>query len=137
MSDPYKGGIGSRREARERALSLLYEAESRSLSGPALLAILPVSPEPFSVDLVEGVDQNLEQIDELIGRLAEDWSVDRMPAIDRAILRLATYELAHRPDVPTAAVVSEAVELATQYSTEESSKFVNGLLAAVATEVRS
>ncbi len=132
----YQGGVGSRREARERALSLLYEAESKGLSAGEVVAQLPAPPEPFSVELVEGVDAYLGEIDELIGRLAEDWSVQRMPAIDRAILRLATFELAHRPEIPTAAIVSEAVELATQYSTDDSSKFVNGLLAAVATELR-
>ncbi len=132
----YQGGIGSRREARERALSLLYEAESKGVSAGDIVAALPVLPEPFAVELVVGVDDHVGDIDELIGRLAEDWSVDRMPAIDRAILRLATYELAHRPEIPTAAIVSEAVELATQYSTDDSSKFVNGLLAAIATEIR-
>ena len=72
----------------------------------------------------------------MISAHARNWDVDRMPALDRAILRLATYELIHRPDVPTAVVISEAVELAKSYSTDDSSRYVNGVLSAVAGAVR-
>ena len=67
---------------------------------------------------------------------AHNWDLDRMPALDRALLRLGAFELVHRPDVPTGAVINEAVELASQYSTDDSGRFVNGVLAAIAREVR-
>ena len=128
--------VGSRREGRERALSLLYEAEVKDLAPSTLLADLPVEPEAFVVDLVRGVGTHQERIDALIARFAVDWTLDRMPAIDRNLLRLAVYELLERPDVPLGAVISEAVELAKGYSTDESGRFVNGVLASVAAEVR-
>ncbi|MGH9281746.1 MAG: transcription antitermination factor NusB [Acidimicrobiales bacterium] len=128
--------VGSRRESRERALSLLYEAEVKDLAPADLLAELPLRAEPFVADLVRGVGTHRERIDELIGRFAIDWTLERMPAIDRNLLRLAVYELLERPDVPLGAVISEAVELAKRYSTDESGRFVNGVLAAVANEVR-
>ncbi len=128
--------VGSRREGRERALSLLYEAEAKDVAPSALLEELPLRPEPFVADLVSGVGSQRRRIDELISRFSIDWTLDRMPAIDRNLLRLAVYELLERPDVPLGAVISEAVELAKRYSTEESSRFVNGVLSGVAAEVR-
>jgi len=132
----YRGGIGSRREARERAFTLLYEAETKGIAPSAVVADLPVEPEAFTLELVEGVEVNAPALDLTIERYAHDWTLDRMPALDRAILRLGVYELSHRPDVPTGAVISEAVELAKRFSTDESSRFVNGVLAAVAADVR-
>jgi N utilization substance protein B len=128
--------VSTRREARERALSLLYEAEAKELPVGDVLADLPVPADDFTVDLVSGVERQQAPIDDLIVRFSIDWSIDRMPAVDRNVLRLAIYELLDRPDIPTAAVLSEAVELAKQYSTEDSGRFVNGVLASVATEVR-
>ena len=128
---------GTRREARERAVSLLYEAELKAQRPDEVLADLPVPPEEFVVDLVSGVGKHLARIDELIGAHAIDWTLDRMAAVDRNICRLAVYELLERPDIPASAVLSEAVELATRYSTDESSRFVNGLLASVAKDVRA
>ena len=124
-------GVGSRREGRERALSLLYEAEAKNLTPTELLAELPLVPSPFVADLVEGVNRDHEVIDDLIDRYAIDWSVERMPVVDRNVLRVAVYELLRHPDVPLAAVISEAVELAKSLSTDESPRFVNGLLARV------
>lgn len=126
----------ARREARERALSLLYEAEAKDVPPQAVLASLPVPPDEFTSDLVGGVGERIDEIDRLISAHAIGWALDRMPAIDRAVLRMATYELLARPDVPTAVVLSEAVELAGSYSTDESGRFVNGVLSAVATQVR-
>jgi N utilization substance protein B len=126
----------ARREARERALSLLYEAETKDVSPAELLAELPVTPDAFTTALVAGVGERGTEIDPLISRHAIGWALDRMPAVDRAILRLASYELLDRPDVPTAVILSEAVELAGSYSTDESGRFVNGVLSAVAAEVR-
>jgi N utilization substance protein B len=127
---------GTRREARERALSLLYEAEAKGIGAEAVLAELPVAPPPFVAELVLGVEGNGDKIDELISRYAIDWTLQRMPVVDRTLLRIATFELLARPDVPTGAVISEAVELAKQYSTEESGRFVNGVLASIAAETR-
>ena len=129
-------GVGSRREARERALELLYQAEIRDLTPGALLEQLPIDPEPFVIGLVRGVEAHAGKIDELVERFARDWAIDRMPAVDRNVLRMAAFELMERPDVPTGAVISEAVELAKRYSTEESGRFVNGVLASIAAEVR-
>jgi transcription antitermination protein NusB len=128
--------LSTGREARERALSLLYEAESKRVDPSAVLAELPVPPDPFVIDLVRGVEARVTEIDHLVAAHAIGWSVDRMPVVDRALLRMATFELLARPDVPTGVVISEAVELATQYSTEESGRFVNGMLATIATIVR-
>ncbi|HUR17413.1 MAG TPA: transcription antitermination factor NusB [Acidimicrobiales bacterium] len=127
---------GTRREARERALSLLYEAEAKNVSGAAVLADLPLEAEPFVAELVRGVGEHLVRIDELIDKFAIDWDIERMPAIDRNVLRLAIFELLERADVPVGAVISEAVELAKRYSTDDSGRFVNGVLASVAAEVR-
>lgn len=135
-SGPYRGGLGSRREARERAVALLYEAEAKSQPPDELLADLPLPPEVFTIELVDGVGANLDAIDDVIRSYARDWKLERMPAIDRAVLRIATFELIHRPDVPVGAVISEAVEMAKQYSTDESGRFVNGMLSAIAGAVR-
>ncbi len=127
---------GSRRQARERALSLLYEAETRAVTPAQVLAGLPVEPLRFAAEVVEGVGAHQAELDGWITRFARDWTIDRMPALDRALLRMGIFELLHRPDVPTGAVISEAVELAQLYSTEESSRFVNGMLARIAEQAR-
>lgn len=126
----------ARREARERALSLLYEAEVKDADPASVLSALPVPPDEFTADLVAGVGSRLQQIDRLIADHSIGWALERMPAVDRGVLRMATYELVARPDVPTPVVLSEAVELASGYSTEESGRFVNGVLSAIAKAVR-
>ncbi len=128
--------MGERRQARERALALLYEAEMRSQSAGAVVDALPVPAAEYAVRLVEGVVGRRDEIDKLIESHAVGWGLDRMPAIDRNLLRLATYELIAEPAIPVAVVIDEAVELAKSYSTEESSRYVNGVLSAVASEVR-
>ncbi len=128
--------LGTRREARERALSLLYEAEAKGISPDAVLADLPVVPDPYVTQVVLGVHRQVGEIDKLIARFAIDWTIDRMPVIDRTLLRMATFELLEREDVPTGVVISEAVALAKEYSTEESGRFVNGVLASIAAETR-
>jgi N utilization substance protein B len=133
---PYRGGIGSRREARERALTLLYEAEAKDEAPSVVLAGLPLEPDTFTAELVTGVEQHRADIDATISRFARGWTIERMAALDRALLRLGIFELTYRPDIPTGATISEAVELAKRFSTEESGRFVNGVLAAVAAEVR-
>jgi N utilization substance protein B len=133
MSGPAHSG---RRAARERALSLLYEADAKDQAVDEVLDALPAAPDAFAAELVSGVDERRPQLDELITRFARDWRLERMPVLDRTVLRMATYELLHRPDVPTAAVISEAVELAKRFSTDNSGRFVNGVLSAIAAEVR-
>lgn len=126
----------SRREARERIISLLYEAEAKNLDLPTVTAEQPVALDGYVVEALAGIAERAGSIDGLIARYARDWTLGRMPAVDRCVLRLAVYELLVRTDVPVGAVISEAVELAKQYSTEDSGRFVNGLLASVAAEVR-
>ena len=126
-----------RRQARERALGLLYEAETKSQSPSALVAEQVVAPDPFAVDVVNGVEASQAEIDALITRFAKNWPLARMPALDRTLLRMGVYELTHRPDVPTGVVLSEIVDLASEYSTDDSGPFVNGVLAAIAAEVRT
>lgn len=125
-----------RRAARERALGLLYEAEAKGLSGADLLAELPVAADDFATALVLGVDEHRVRIDDLLETFAEGWTLRRMPALDRAALRMGTAELLVRDDVPTGVVLSETVDLATRFSTDGSGRFVNGLLARIAREVR-
>jgi N utilization substance protein B len=122
--------------ARERALELLYEADAKTQTVDDVLAALPVAPDDYAVDIVTGVREHAERINEVITRLAPEWPMERMPTVDRAVLRLGVYELAERPDVPTAVILDEAVALAKRYSTEESGKFVNGVLASAARELR-
>src|SRR6476646_854560 len=87
-------------------------------------------------ELVEGVEANGPELDQLIAAHARNWSLERMPAIDRNLLRLALYELKDRPDVPVAVVIDEAVELAKRFSTDDSGRFVNGMLSAIAPKLR-
>ena len=101
-----------------------------------LLTELPVPPQPYATELATGVEEHQERIDELLSKHAIDWSLERMPVVDRAVLRMATFELGWCRDVPTSVVISEAVELAKAYSTEDSGGFVNGLLATIAHELR-
>jgi N utilization substance protein B len=135
-SQPRQGGIGSRREARERALALMYEAETKSLTPAEVIDALPVPPEPFAAELLLGVGEHADEIDATIRAYAKGWTLERMPALDRALLRIGVYELTYTPDVPTGAVISEAVELAKTFSTDDSGKFVNGMLSAIAEDLR-
>ncbi|MFP5487268.1 MAG: transcription antitermination factor NusB, partial [Acidimicrobiia bacterium] len=125
-----------RRAARERALSLLYEAETKGVSGTAVLDDLPLPADEFAVALVRAVDEHGARIDALLDRFAEGWTLRRMAALDRAALRMGTAELLTRPDVPTGVVLAETVDLASRFGTDGSGRFVNGLLARVAREVR-
>jgi len=126
------GSTGLRRQARERALHLLYEAEAKGETPAGVLAELPVAPDPFAASLVTGVGERAGEIDGLVSGHASGWALGRMPAVDRQLLRLATFELLAEPEVPPAVVIDEAVELAKEYSTEESGRYVNGVLAAIA-----
>jgi N utilization substance protein B len=127
--------VGARSKARKRALDVLYEADLRgsdavSTLSERLLQSDPPVPE-YAVELVEGVLAHRERIDELLATYAVGWTLERMPAVDRNILRIGAFELLWREDIPDAVALDEAVELARGLSTEESPKFVNGLLAAL------
>jgi len=124
------------REARERALGLCYEVEVRGLSADEVLDEQPAQPDAYTITLVRGVDEHRDEIDALLARYSQHWAVDRMPAVDRALLRIGTYELAWEPDLAPGIVINEAVELAQQYSTKDSGRFVNGLLSRVAEHVQ-
>jgi N utilization substance protein B len=126
-----------RSDARERALYLLYEAHSKAIAPSDTIDLQVVEPDELTQDLVRGVDAHRERLDELIAAKAKGWTLTRMPVLDLNVMRLAVYELIDRPHVPTAVVLNEAVELAKRYSTDDSGRFVNGVLAAVAAEVRS
>ena len=128
---------GSRREARERALELLYESYAKGGSAGDILAGLVVPPDPFAEELVRGIEERADEIDALITTHAKGWTLERMPVVDRALLRLATFELLSVAELPVGIVISEAVELAKRYSTDDSGRFVNGVLAAVARSVRA
>jgi transcription antitermination protein NusB len=123
----------ARSKARKRALDILFEAELRGepvldvLAERIAMASPPVSA--YAAELVRGVAAHQPRIDELISKYAEGWTLDRMPAVDRNVLRIGTYELLWAPDVPDAVAISEAVLLSRDLSTEASPTFVNGLLA--------
>ncbi len=126
--------MSARTKARKRALDLLYEAEMRGLEPLALVGERlaegggPALPD-YAVTLVEGVAAHRERIDELLATYAVDWTLDRMPPVDRNLLRIGGWELLYADDVPDAVAISEAVELASTLSTDDSARFVNGLLA--------
>ena len=125
-----------RSDARERALYLLYEAHSKGIAPAATIDIQVLEPDELTQELVRGVDGNLAHLDELIAAKAKGWTLARMPVLDLSVMRLAVFELVERPHVPTAVVLNEAVELAKRYSTDDSGRFVNGVLAAIAADVR-
>jgi putative hydrolase of the HAD superfamily len=126
-----------RRAARERALELLYEVEIKGLDLSTVLDGLPLPPAPLADELVRGVDAHRDEIDEILARrVAPRWSLARLAAVDRAILRLGTYELMEATDRSQAVIINEAVVLARRFGTDDSPRFVNGVLSAVAAEVR-
>jgi N utilization substance protein B len=126
-----------RHQARERALTLLYEAELKGTSPEEVRGALSVAPDEYTVRLVGIVDERATEIDGLIDAAAIGWDLDRMAVVDRNVLRLAVAELLGCPEVPVAVILNEAVELASAYSTDDSGRFVNGILATLATQVRS
>lgn len=126
----------ARRDARERALELLYESEMKSRPLGDVLAELLLTPDDYTVEIVRGVASRTDEHDTMIQKYARGWALDRMPVLDRIILRIGIEELGHRPDVPTAVILDEAVELAKSFSTDDSSRFVNGMLVSVAKELR-
>lgn len=123
----------ARAKARKRALDALYEADIRGTDAVDTVAQRLAQSDPpvpeYAVDLVEGVAAHRRDIDAMIARHADGWTIDRMPPVDRNVLRIGAYELLYRDDVPDAVAISEAVELSARLSTDDSPSFVNGLLA--------
>jgi N utilization substance protein B len=132
----HPAGDDERSDARERALLLLYEADSKGISGAEVLDAQISPADDLTAELVRGVDTHREQLDAAIAAHARGWSLRRMPVIDLTVLRIGAFELLGRPDVPVAVVLNEAVELAKRFSTDDSGRFVNGVLAALVPVLR-
>jgi N utilization substance protein B len=125
-----------RSDARERALYLMYEAESKGITPVEALELQVLAPDELTQSIVRGVAEHRERLDAAIDERATGWTLARMPVIDLNVLRIGAYELAERPDVPTAVVLDEAVSLVKQFSTDDSGRFVNGVLAALVADFR-
>jgi N utilization substance protein B len=129
--------VTTRREARRTAIEVLYQADITGADAEDVLdgwRDAGRSLSPFSAELVTGTTEHLPAIDLLLEEHAEDWTVARMAAVDRTILRLAIEELLYRDDVPDSVAINEAVEAANELSTEDSGRFVNGVLGRIARE---
>jgi N utilization substance protein B len=129
----------ARRKARKRALDVLYEADLRDLPPREVLESYLQrieKPRPdhldYAIGLVEGVAKNLDRIDELIASYAEGWTLARMPVVDRNLARIAVFELLYVPEIDDPVAITEAVELARQMSTDDSPRFLNGILGRIA-----
>ena len=132
--------MSARTKARKRALDILFQADVRGDEPGVILAAEAqrAASEParegswlYAREIVDGVIDHHEEIDELIATHSKDWKIERMPAVDRALLRMGVWELLHNDEVPTAVVIDEAVELAKEFSTDDSGSFVHGVLARV------
>jgi len=132
--------VSARTKARKRALDILFQADVRGDEPGVILAAEAqrAASEPareaswlYAREIVDGVIDHREEIDELIATHSKDWKIERMPAVDRALLRMGVWELLHNDEVPTAVVIDEAVELAKEFSTDDSGSFVHGVLARV------
>jgi len=130
--------VSARSKARKRALDILFEADQRGLNADTLLAQRisnPATQHPlndYTVEIVQGVVSKWVEINELLATYSQGWTIDRMPAVDRAILRIGAWEVVYSELVPDVVAISEAVALATTLSTDDSPTFVNGLLARLA-----
>jgi N utilization substance protein B len=133
--------VSARTKARKRALDALYASDVRGVEALELLKQTEIEVEDrqnqqpifdYAEMLVTGYFENAYQIDSEIQMLADNWSLERMPAVDRAILRMAAWEILHNSEVPNEVAISEAVSLAAELSTDESPKFINGVLARLA-----
>jgi transcription antitermination protein NusB len=123
--------VSARGKARKRALDFLYEAEIKKLSALSLFSergSTELSQEPYVKVLLSGVEEHIQKIDELINTYAQDWDMDRMPAIDRNILRISIFEILWVAEIDLRIACDQAVELAKSLSTDESSKYINGVL---------
>ncbi|MFC8683068.1 transcription antitermination factor NusB [Microbacterium ureisolvens] len=133
--------MSARTKARKRALDILFQADVRGDTPATVLAAEAkrAANEParqaswlYAREIVDGVIDNQDAIDEQITTFAKDWTLARMPAVDRAVLRIGAWEILYNEDVPTAVAIDEAVELVKEFSTDESGPFVHGVLARIA-----
>ena len=124
--------MAARSKARKRALDILFESEARDVAASVVLDERVTAGDPptneYTASLVRGVAENSARIDELLASYAQGWSLERMPAVDRNVLRIGVYENLYVDDVPDAVAVSEALSLVRELSTDESPTFVNGVL---------
>ncbi|MDN5727841.1 MAG: transcription antitermination factor NusB [Propionibacteriales bacterium] len=124
--------MSARTKARRRALDVLFEAEQRDVSPLEAMRLrretTDITVNEYTLTLIEGVIAHGERIDEILSTYAKGWTLDRMPSVDRTILRLGTWELLYNDDVPDAVAVAEAVATAKIFSTDDSPEFINGLL---------
>jgi len=130
--------VGSRRGARRTAIDVLFQADLTRADPASVLGgrvALGEHVDPFARELVEGVVARLGEIDDILASRAEGWAVERMPSVDRTILRVAVFELLARPDVPPSVAISEAVQAANDLSTDDSGRFVNGVLGRLSREL--
>jgi N utilization substance protein B len=131
--------LSARSKARKRAVDLIYAAEMRGDDVADLLELqqqeTPVNP--YTIELIDGVGGNRETIDRVLETVAEGWTLNRMPAVDRNVLRVAVFEILFSTDVPDAVAITEAVKLVGELSTDESPAFVNGVLASVSRDRES
>lgn len=127
--------MSSRTRARRRALEILFEAEQRGMTETELIRLRSNDPDypmkPYAVEIVDGVVTHRDELDDLIAEHSEGWSLDRMPAVDRALLRVAGWEILHNDEVPDPVAIDEAMQLARTFSTDESPKFLGGVLSAI------
>jgi N utilization substance protein B len=132
--------VSARSKARKRALDMLFSSDVRGVSVESILAAeaIRASGEPsraaswlYAREIVDGIIDHGDEIDELIRTHSRDWKLERMPVVDRAVLRIGAWELLYNEEVPAAVAIDEAVELAKEFSTDESGAFVNGVLARI------
>jgi len=133
--------VGARTKARKRAIDVLYGADlrERAIADAVVEEQRRAAQQPareaswrYAREIIEGVDAHRAELDELIARHAHGWTLERMPVLDRAILRVGAWEILHNDEVPDAVAISEAVQLASELSTDDSGGFVNGVLSAIA-----
>jgi transcription antitermination protein NusB len=127
--------VAPRHQQRERALSLLYEAELKGVGPLQVVDSLAVPPDAYVRTLIEHAVETREETDRRIGGASVGWPLERMAVVDRIVLRMAVAELLDPDGPPTAVVIDEAVELAKEYSTDESGRFVNGILSTIAGDI--
>jgi N utilization substance protein B len=130
--------VTSRRDARRTALDILYQADVTDTPSDAVCRDWRDAGRtvtPFATELIVGVTEHQPEIDLLLEEHSEGWTVSRMAALDRSIMRVAVFELMHRPDIPTSVAISEAIEAATELSSDESRRYVNGILGRIAREL--
>lgn len=126
--------MGQRRRSRELALQVLFQIDMGHESPEEALRLFyenfeaPLEPRAFAEDIVRGVSLHRSDIDQMIRSASQHWRVERMPAVDRNVLRIALYEMLYRTDIPAKVSINEAIDLAKHFGTEDSGAFVNGIL---------